>query len=192
MERGADRAARFAKLALDAGVVDPQVRVSEQQGVMLAKVIEATFSYLELLRRNRRAAVSWWPVTFGRCRREHKADQAIPMVARGLSHGLPASGLRSLSTWASIEASGHPNDRPIFTASALRQRCAAEPWSTRVQCTCGRTEPGPPFDGSSRLFTDGSPPSSGAVTTNRLRVAELPLLAGAPAERLYPALRDPL
>ena len=43
-----DRAARFAKLALDAGVVERQVRISEQQGAMLAKVIEATFFDLEL------------------------------------------------------------------------------------------------------------------------------------------------
>ena len=43
-----DRAVRFAKLALDVGVDERQVRISEQQGAMLVKVVEATLSDLEL------------------------------------------------------------------------------------------------------------------------------------------------
>lgn len=43
-----DRCARFAKLALDAGIAERQVRLAEQQGAMVADVIDRVLAALGL------------------------------------------------------------------------------------------------------------------------------------------------
>lgn len=43
-----DRCARFAKLALDAGIAERQVRLAEAQGVLIANVLRAVFADAEL------------------------------------------------------------------------------------------------------------------------------------------------
>ena len=63
VERRADRGARSAKLALDAGVVERQVRVSEQQGRCWPRSSRRPSPIWNSVRRNGRAAVSWRPVT---------------------------------------------------------------------------------------------------------------------------------
>lgn len=49
-----DRCARFAKLALDAGIAERQVRVAEQQGALIAGVLQRVLDALDLSPEQRR------------------------------------------------------------------------------------------------------------------------------------------
>lgn len=51
-----DRAAKFAKMAIEAGLAERQVRLAERQGALIEQVLVAAFEHLELTAEQRRAA----------------------------------------------------------------------------------------------------------------------------------------
>lgn len=51
-----DRAARFAKMAIEAGLAERQVRLAERQGALIEQVLVAAFEHLGLTVEQRRAA----------------------------------------------------------------------------------------------------------------------------------------